>query len=88
MDEIKDFKEPEKDPVEEIKEQIYKQDDVVQYLVRPLKNNPFGNFSEEIIESKSLGKRVKTEFIYEDVLSFNKLVGKALKNSNRIVEDI
>ena len=33
MDEIKDFKEPEKDPIEEIKEEIYKQDDAVQYLV-------------------------------------------------------
>mgnify|MGYP001416129973 CR=1 FL=1 len=74
---------------EKTKELILQQEDATQLLVRPMKDNPFSNFSEEIIESKKIGKRIRTVYHYKDELDDNgKLVGKSLQSYDITQEDI
>jgi hypothetical protein len=73
---------PEPSPEELLREQIEMQDDAVQILVRPLKNNPTSLFSEEIVQSEILGKAVKLSFEYEDVYNDkDEFVGRCQKNT-------
>lgn len=64
---IEDDVSPELPAEETLRNEIMKQSDAVQTLVRPLHNNIDSLFSEEIIESLSMRKKVKTTFIYKEV---------------------
>ncbi|MFA5600102.1 MAG: hypothetical protein WDA06_05835 [Phenylobacterium sp.] len=71
---------PEEDPIEKLKEEISKQDDAVQILVKPLNDNPTNLYSEEILQSKKLNKAVRNKFFYKDVVVNGKVNGRALAN--------
>jgi len=89
MEETEEIKEPEKNTTDELKELILQQEDAIQLLVRHIKDNPFSNVSEEILSSKTIGKRIKTTFHYKDELDDNgNLVGKSLQSYDVIEEDI
>ena len=47
-----------------LREDIMKESDAVQILIRPLNNNVNSVFTEEIIESASLNKKVRTIYHY------------------------
>jgi homoserine trans-succinylase len=70
---------------EELRNQIMKQQDAVQILIRPLNNNIDSLFSEEIIESKSMNKKVRTTYLYREV----EINGKTARVGNgTITEEI
>jgi len=89
MEETEEIKEPERNTTDELKELILQQEDAIQLLVRHIKDNPFSNVSEEILSSKTIGKRIRTVFHYKDELDDNgNLVGKSLQSYDVIEEDI
>ena len=88
MPEIEEVEKPIEDPIQVLKDSIVKQDDAKQTLIRPLKDNPYSNFSEEYLESKSLKKRVRIVYTYKDVMRDRKLVGRALESTKTIEEKI
>lgn len=76
-------------PEEQALEEIRSQQDATEMYVRSLNTatNPFGHWTEIIVESQTLRKRVRSQCVYEDVLDASgNLIGKALKQLNRSIE--
>lgn len=76
MADIDEIAEPIEDPIEILKRQIYAQTDAKQTLII-FQNSPFKVVDIEIIESKILGKGIRSIYLHRSVENNGEIVGLA-----------
>lgn len=61
---------------ETVEESIRSASDFVEEHIRPIENNPFGNISQTILSSKSVGKKIVCDYSYTEVIRDGEVVGR------------